>query len=316
MHTPAIQITYLNNGKLEHYNYGTKDVKTGESINTNTVFQAASLSKVIATYAFLIIAEKGILDLDKPLWDYYEYERLRHEPYNKMMTARHVLTLQTGLPNWTKPRKDKLKAVFKPWEDYLYSGEGFQYLQLVVEKLTNKTLDAICTEYIFEPFGMKKSRFSYIVELGENIAIGHKNMQSAGKIHKFNKANSAYTLYTTADEYMSFVIQGVINGKGLSQEMYRDFLTPKVLIAAKGKDKEKDKYVKCCLGIRSQENEMGLSYWHTGSNGAGFQCVFLVYPKTKQAITIFTNSDSGRNVYLPLFKYFFGVNQTYWLIKK
>lgn len=315
-YTPAVQIAYLEDGQITHYNYGYKDIGTKELIDSETVFQAASLSKIVATYAFLILADKGILDLDKPLWEYAEYKRLNNERYRKLMTARHVLTHQTGLPNWAKPQGGELKASFKPGTDYKYSGEAFVYLQLVAEKLTGKTLDEICSEYVFKPFGMEKSRFTYADELGENIAIGHKDMVSAKRIHRFTKAGSAHTLYTTADEYMKFVIEGVLNGKGLSEKMHQDFLTPKVTIAAKGKEKEKDRYVKCCFGIRSQENKAGVSYWHTGSNGAGFQCVFLVYPETKKAITIFTNSNSGRDVNLPLFQQFFGKDQVYWLTKK
>lgn len=314
--TPAIQIAYLKDGRIEHYNYGYKDISTAEPIDTHTIFQAASLSKVVATYAFLILADKGVLDLDKPLWEYYEYNRLDNERYKKLMTARHVLTHQTGLPNWASPKGSELKARFKPGTDYRYSGEGFVYLQLVAEKLTGKTLDEICSEYVFKPFGMEKSRFTFVDEFADNIAIGHKDMESAKKIHKFMKAGSAHTLYTTADEYMKFVIHGVLNGVGLSAEMHQAFLTPRLKIAPKGQEKEKDRYIKCCLGIRSQDNEAGRAYWHTGSNGAGFQCVFLVYPDTKQAVTIFTNSNTGRNVNLPLFQALFGTNQTYWLTKR
>jgi len=320
--TPAIQIAYLSDGKVGHYNYGYKDITTKETIDSQTIFQAASLSKVVATYAFLILVDKGILDMDKPLWEYYEYDRLKNDRYKKLMTARHVLTHQTGLVNWEASagskawRESTLKTRFKPGTDYTYSGEAYYYLQLVAEKLTGKTLDEICAEYIFKPFGMEKSRFTFTDELEVNIAIGHKDMVSANKVHKFRSGNAAYTLYTTADDYLKFVIEGVLNGKGLSGAMHKDFLTPQVTAAAKGKEKEKDDYVKCCFGIRSQTNEGGVSYWHTGSNGAGFQCVFLVYPEAKKAITIFTNSNKGRNVNLPIFKQFFGKDQTYWLTRK
>ncbi|NGF57108.1 beta-lactamase family protein [Parapedobacter sp. SGR-10] len=314
--TPAIQIAYLHDGQVEHYDYGYKDIAKKDAIDSQTIFQAASLSKVVATYAFLILVDKGILDLDKPLWEYYEYDRLANDRYKKLMTARHVLTHQTGLPNWTKPRGAELKAAFKPGTDYKYSGEAYQYLQLVAEKLTGKSLDEICAEYIFKPFGMEKSTYVYNQQLGENITIGHKDMESTNRVHKFSNGNAAFTLYTTADEYMKFVIEGVLNGKGLSKKLHEDFLTPKVITAAKGKEKEKDKYVKCCFGIRSQDNEAGRAYWHTGSNGAGFQCLFVVYPESKKAITVFTNSNKGRDINPDVLEKFFGKDQTYWLTQR
>ncbi len=321
--TPAIQIAYLNNNKIAHYNYGLKNAESKEKINSETIFQAASLSKVVATYAFLILADKGLLDLDKPLWQYYAYDRLKNDPNKELMTARHVLTHQTGLVNWQVPagsaewKNSELKTKFKPGTDYTYSGEAYYYLQLVVEKITGKTLDQICKEYIFIPFGMKKSHYIFTEEMGSNIALGHKDeVTSNQKIQKFKSGNSAYTLYTTADEYLKFVIAAVLNGEGLSKKMHRDFLTPKVVAAAKGKEKEKDEHVKCCFGIRSQENEAGTSYWHTGSNGGGFKCVFIVYPKTRRAITVFTNSSKGSDVFLPVFNNILGKDQTYWLAQK
>lgn len=314
--TPAIQIAYLEGDSVTHYNFGYKDIGTKEAIDSETVFQAASLSKVVATYAFLILVDKGLLDLDKPLWEYHEYDRLRNDRYKELMTARHVLTHQTGLDNWAKPSGGELKTRFKPGTDYRYSGEAYNYLQRVAEKITGKSLDEICKEYIFEPFGMEKSRYIYAEELGKNIAIGHVDMVSRDRVRKFKNASSAHTLYTTADEYMKFVIEGVLNGKGLSAEMHKEFLTPKIAAVAKGKEKEKDEYVKCCFGIRSMDNEAGRYYWHTGSNGEGFQCVFLVNPETKKAITIFTNSNKGREVNLPIFEQVFGKKQTYWLTER
>lgn len=319
--TPAIQMAYYDGNKIAHYNYGVKSVETKEPIDSETIFQAASLSKVVATYAFLILADKGLLDLDKPLWEYYEYDRLKNDPNKELFTARLVLTHQTGLVNWTNPRGSELQTKFVPGTDYMYSGEAYQYLQLVAEKITGKTLDQICSEYIFKPFGMTKSHYVYRNEMEKNMALGHADDTKLGTGRgKFKNGNAAFTLLTTADEYMKFIIEGVINGKGMSKKMHEDFLTPKVTTAAKGKEKEKDKHVKCCFGIRSQDNEAGRAYWHTGSNGnaksGGFKCVFLVYPETKKAVAIFTNAASGWNVNLPIFKQAFGNNQTYWLINR
>lgn len=319
--TPAIQIAYLDKNAITTINYGEKEFGTGAKIGNNTIFQAASLSKVVATYAFLILVDKGLLDLDKPLWQYYQYERLKDDPYKELITAHMVLTHTTGLVNWEvnvgskKWSTTPLKTRFKPGTDYRYSGEAYYYLQLVAEKITGKTLNELCSEYVFKPFGMEQSSFSYIDAYQKDIAIGHKEADSSfNKIGKLMNANSAYTLYTTASEYMKFIIEGVLKGKGLSTEMHKNFLTAKVSTAAKGKEKQRDNHVKCCFGIRTQENEEGLAYWHTGANGGGFRSVFIVYPKQQKALTMFMNANTGTKVMLPLFKKILGKNQTYWSI--
>lgn len=325
--TPAIQMAYYDGNKITDYNYGVRDIESKSPIDSETIFQACSLSKIVATYAFLVLVDKGLLDLDKPLWQYYEYDRLKNDPNKELITARLVLTHQTGLVNWVasagseKWKNSELKTQFTPGTDYMYSGEAYHYLQLVAEKITGKTLDQICSEYVFKPFGMVKSHYVYQNEMGKNMALGHGDDTTLGTGRgKFKEGNAAYTLLTTADEYMKFVVEGVLNGKGMSKKMHQDFLTPKVTAATKGKEKEKDKHVKCCFGIRIQENEAGTAYWHTGSNGnaksGGFKCVFLVYPKTKKAVTIFTNAAKGWDVVLPIFKQVFGKNQTYWLTQR
>ena len=315
--TPAMQIAYLENDKITHYNYGVKNITTNEPIGNNTIFQAASLSKIVATYAFLILVDKGLLDLDKPLWEYYQYDRLKDDPSKELLTARMVLTHHTGLPNWEKDKKGPLSTRFKPGTNYMYSGEAYHYLQLVAEKITGKSLDEICTMYIFKPFGMTKSHYVYTNLIGEDISIGHKDdVTSLEKVQKFTKGNASFTLYTTAEEYMKFLVAGVLEGQGLSKKVHEDFLAPKVTTVAKGKEKDKDKYVKCAFGIRTQENEAGLAYWHTGSNGGGYRCIFMIYPKTKKAITLFTNSNQGASAFLPVLQAVFGTKQTYWAVAK
>lgn len=317
--TPAIQLAHWDGKKIEKYAVGYKDIVKQDTIDNETIFQAASLSKVVATYAFLVLVDKGLLDLDKPLWSYYEYDRLKNDPNKELMTARHVLMHQTGLVNWEKPKGSELKTRFKPGTSYRYSGEGFVYLQLVAEKITGKSLDQICEEYIFKPFGMEKSHYVYTPEIGKNIAVGHSEAKNTKQLivnktrQKFTQAGAAHTLYTTADEYMKFVIEGVYNGKGLSKKMHKDFLTANRSIFPENHKLGGYNKKRVCLGIMQQVNEEGISYYHTGSNGGGFRCMFVIYPQKQQAIAFFTNSNSGGATFKPVLEQMFGTNQTYWI---
>lgn len=319
--TPAIQIAYLDKGKIRTYALGLKATNAKDTINSETIFQAASLSKVVATYAFLVLAEKGVLDLDKPLWQYHQYKRLENDTNKHLMTARHVLTHQTGLVNWEENantaawQKSELRTRFIPGTNYTYSGEAFYYLQLVAEKLTGKPFNQLCNELVFKPFDMQKSSFIYRDSYSANITLGHVKLTSKNEVQKFYKANAAYTMYTTAHEYMKFIIKAVLNGKGLSKKMHEAFLSPQIKTVLKGKETERDNHIMCCLGIRSQDNEVGRAYWHTGSNGGGFKSIFMVYPKEKKGITIFVNSTTGNTAYEKAIKLFLGENQTYWLFK-
>lgn len=84
-------------------NYNEEYFIYGEGIADTTVFQAASLSKVLFSYVALSLYDEGLFDLDTPLMEYYDNGRFasgQDSIYARMLTARHVLSHRTGLKNW------------------------------------------------------------------------------------------------------------------------------------------------------------------------------------------------------------------------
>ena len=78
-----------------------------------------------------------MLNLDTPLTTYTS-RRITADPRIDLITARHVLNHTTGFPNW-RQGKD-LPIEFAPGSRNQYSGEGFSYLQAVVEEITGQSL--------------------------------------------------------------------------------------------------------------------------------------------------------------------------------
>jgi CubicO group peptidase (beta-lactamase class C family) len=65
---PGMSIALIRDGKtIWLHGFGVKDKKTGEPVGTDTVFEAASLSKPVFTYGVLKLVDQGKLDLDTPL---------------------------------------------------------------------------------------------------------------------------------------------------------------------------------------------------------------------------------------------------------
>ena len=317
---PAIQLNYLKNGQDHFYNYGVKNVDSKDSIDQNTVFQAASLTKVIATYAFLRLMDKGLIELDKPLWEYYHYPRLTNNPNKDKITARMVLTHRTGLLNWEGDvgtaswKKTPLTSQFEPGTDYMYSGEGFYFLQETMEQITGKSFQQLVEEEVLIPLGMKNSAIVWNDELIHNAAYGHYENGKARKMGMYRNSNAAYTLYTTAKDYSIFLNSYVINGTGLKKKTHK-FALSRLSEAKKASHKSPDdQHVPCALGMRMQINELGTAYWHTGSN-PGFRCFFLAYPKTKEILVAFSNSDNGFVTIPHLLALFLNNNQTFWMYK-
>jgi CubicO group peptidase (beta-lactamase class C family) len=102
------------------------------------------LSKPVFVYMVLRLADRGVIDLDKPLYTCgFSYDRIDKDPSSKLITARMVLDHTTGLPNWGGT---PLEFLFTPGEKFNYSGEGYVYLQRVVEHVTGKSLEELAQQ--------------------------------------------------------------------------------------------------------------------------------------------------------------------------
>ena len=152
---PGLQLAFVESGEIiATASFGYADSAHVVPVTDATVFEAASLSKPVFAYAVLRMVDRGEWDLDQPLWDILEYERLAHDDRAKELTTRHVLTHTTGLPNWGGT---PLEFNAAPGERWGYSGEGFVYLQRAVETQTGLTLEQIGMQEVFEPLGLRNT---------------------------------------------------------------------------------------------------------------------------------------------------------------
>jgi CubicO group peptidase (beta-lactamase class C family) len=229
---PGISIAVIRDGQLFWSGaFGAADPSTGATgapAGQDTAFQAASLSKPVFTYIALRLVDRGALGLDTPLVTYLPYERFADDRASRI-TARMVLSHTTGLPNWGD---DKLKLAFPPGERFSYSGEGFFYLQKVVEKITGTPLAELAHREVFEPFGM--TRTSYVWP-GGPMAVGIDDNGILGPTDPKLKANAAASLLTTAGDYARFLL-AVLAGRGLKPETAAAMLKPQVGVPSKHGD--------------------------------------------------------------------------------
>lgn len=315
--SPGIQLSFEKGDQKLNISLGVKKYGTADSILPSTKFQAASLTKVVAAYAFFKLMDRGLINLDTPLLHYYPYDRLANVNDADKITARMVLTHRSGLLNWEgdvpseKWRKSPLTLQFTPGTDYMYSGEGFYFLQETLEFLTGKTFQQIIEEEVFIPFQMNNSNILWTDSMENETAYGHREQNNPRNLGKYRKSNAAYTLYCNAIDYMTFIQKAILNGEGLKKETHKLMLS-RAAEAKKDKiSQPEDQFVPCALGLRMQINEAGTAYWHTGSN-PGFRCFFITYPQTNETLVAFMNTDTGFSAMKELMKLFLSPNQTFW----
>jgi CubicO group peptidase (beta-lactamase class C family) len=105
---------------------------------------------------------------------------------------------------------------FAPNERFGYSGEGFVYLQKVVEKITGQLINDFMEERVLKPLGMTHHGYVWKPFFDANVAQPHNEEGKAEQKGKPQQANMAYSLHTTANDYARFVT-ALLNSTGLNK---------------------------------------------------------------------------------------------------
>ena len=147
-----------------------------EAMTLDTIFDLASLTKVVATTtSIMILVEEGRIRLSDRVASYIPgFAR-----YGKAdITVRHLLTHTSGLrPDldladvWTGydiaiARAMEEVAIAKPGAFFIYSDINFFLLGDIVARVSGTTLDRFARSRIFEPLGMRDTMFNPPSSLG------------------------------------------------------------------------------------------------------------------------------------------------------
>ena len=180
---PGVAIAVGRNGHIAYMKgYGTIDWNRPGSpaVDTNTLYDLASLTKVIATTTVaMILEEGGQLDLGRTVASYLPEFNTQEK---SQITVRQLLTHSSGLEaganiyRTARGREQYLQQIsarpldYTPGTNMIYSDWNMIVLQLVMERITGKTLDVLATEKIFKPLGMTDTQFQPSISLRSRIA--------------------------------------------------------------------------------------------------------------------------------------------------
>ncbi len=287
---PAAGIGIIENGKLKYAKVFGELRKGGPTslAPANTIFQVASLTKPVVIMLTLRLVSSGKWNLDEPLANYWVDPDVQNDPRHKQLTTRHVLTHQSGFPNW---RSNKLEFMADPGTKVNYSGEGFEYLRRALEKKFNEPLERLAQRLLFRPYGMKDTRFYWDASMSESrFAVAHNKDGKPYDIHKNTRANAADLLLTTIADYGHFATN-VLKGDGLSQSVFHDMVRPQVQYPS-----GKNLFFGLGWMIMPDLSNGEYALIHTGSD-PGVSTVIVLFPKSQRGLIVFTNGDNGTQVW-------------------
>lgn len=295
---PTLGIGIIENGKLQQIKvFG--EITKGVAAPYNTIFNVASLTKPVTAMVALKLVSLGQWNLDEPLYKYWTDPDIANDPRNKKLTTRLILSHQTGFPNWRWMNEDKkLHFQFDPGTKYQYSGEGLEYLRKALENKFKKSLPELANELIFNPLKIQDTKFTFDHIDTLRLALPYDKDGNTYPTVKSTTPNGADDLMTTIEDYGKFLVS-VMDSDGLSKQVFEEMTTNQVA-STRGKH----------FGLGFEIYDLGNGEYALSHGGSdrGVQTIVLIFPKTKQGLLIFTNSDTGTSVYEKLITHYLGEN--------
>lgn len=281
---PATSIALLSGDKIT-----SKQIST-TPINSETLFQACSISKPIAAVAIFRAVQAGYLSLTTPITMYLSpqqiglletptTEHLLQDVTIEMLLSHtsglsqghfsgythnppHISTILKGVYPSNTPQVH-LEAF--PGQRFQYSGGGFTVLQMILETAFNKPFPTIMQDLVLDPLNMRRS--CYVLDRGtvSNFAGAHVTGQTAHEpAYHLLPELAAAGLWTTPSELLVVIraLQLSLNGTDesfLKQEWARLMLTEIQSQMARG------------WGTPAGSGVFG----HSGANDPGYRCQLI-----------------------------------------
>ncbi len=233
---PGAVVLIVHNGQVLYRKaFGHRSLEpTVEPMTVDTIFDLASLTKCVATAtAVMQLVEQGRIRLNDPVSDYLpEFAQNGKD----QITIRQLLTHFSGLrpdidlkPDWTGRTAAydlvmREKPVNPPGARFLYSDTNFETLAFIIEKLTGQSLADYALQHIYQPLGMKDTRFLPPADWSPRIAptqYDEEGHMLRGAVHdpaarRMGGVAGHAGLFSTADDLAifadTFLHGGIHNG--------------------------------------------------------------------------------------------------------
>jgi CubicO group peptidase (beta-lactamase class C family) len=314
---PGVAIAIFNDGKIAYErSYGFRDTEKKLPLTEDSVMTAASFSKVAAGYMEMQLVQEGILDLDKPVYQYLpkplteypDYTDLAGDPRYKKITARMLLSHTSGFPNLRWFNEDrKLNINFEPGSRFAYSGEGINLLQFVAETITKKPFEDLMREHVFQPIGMTRTSMVWQSRFESDFANGYDEYGRSLGPERRKTANAAGSMQTTPRDFARFML-AVMHGEGLHKEIREQMLSPQIRITSKHEFPSLENEATDANDAIRLSYGLGWGLYWTPSGEAffkeghdeGWRNYTVCFDKQKSGMLIMTNSSNGEGIFKDL----------------
>ena len=231
---PGLSFALINDGEIEWAaGYGVKESGMSSPISQETLFQAASIAKPVASVAALRMRDAGLIDLDENIQTYlseYVVPDGKQTPANPV-TFRNLLSHTAGTSPGGylgyargEPYPTDLQIVrgqppantpevlvtSAPGTAVQYSGGGYTVVEIAMQNVTGDAFERVMDEWVLSVVGMQQSTYAQPLpdDLKDQVALGHSadgTVVSGGwRVHP---EQAAAGLWSTASDLAAFAIE-------------------------------------------------------------------------------------------------------------
>lgn len=300
--TPGIAVSLMDDFEFKEFTYGFSNIESQIPLTNKTLFNVASISKLVTAHAIMLLVEQGKIDLENPIENYLTSWKFPNGSYNsKLVTTRLVLNHSAGLssefgPGFTKndsmlslveilsgksDKRQPLRIVSIPGERHIYSNLGFGLLQLLIQDVTGKPYEVYVTENVLNKLNMTSSNFKdpLLLDPSYDLATPYDYRMFPLEQERFIVIAAA-GLVSNLQDMEQLLLEETKNQKLLNKSSFNEMHSSDL----------KQSYG---LGHMIHKNENEVAFvGHTGL-GMGWNSSFQFIPGSDNGIVILTNGDNG-----------------------
>jgi len=312
-HVPGVSVAVVSDFSIHWVKaYGIADVMTGTKVSSNTLFQAASISKPVAAMAVLKAVEKDIFTLDTDIndiltsWQLPDSRFTAKQPVTPRSLTSHTAGLGDGFGFPGYHPDDPLPTAVQilngdapsnvgpvlmerpPLVAMHYSGGGATMMQLALEDATGMPFREVLQSYVLDPISMTSSSFEQPLsaEQDEKSARAHDKHGEAmnTKWHVYPELAAA-GLWTTPTDLAKFLVEVQESVYGRSNRVLNRTAIQEMLNPVGVGD--------FAVGFSVSKRGEGWYFEHGGSNW-GFRALLIGHKTKGYGLVVMTNADQGR----------------------
>lgn len=325
---PGVSIAVINDNKTEWAKgYGILKAGTSNPVTKETVFEAASTTKMFTTVIILNLVEKALIKLDEDVNKYLKSWQIPDNEFTQKqkVTLRLILSHQAGfnrpeggfsneegkVPTLLEvikgegPAKNQAATIeFVPGTKWQYSNISYIVLQLLIEELTGKTFLQVANEIILNPLKLKSSTFLYPLTEGLNKRKAETHDQQ-GNPQGHGLHPSAFShagLITSPSDLAKFVTELMNTYQGKSDILFSQ-KTAKLMFT-KVIDLDPSVFGGISLGqglgVVLRGEDENICFIMAGQNWPGTTSFITGFPNHGKGAAIMTNGINGELIQLEL----------------